>query len=301
MALIKCKNCGKDISDTSDTCIHCGSSLIIRKKSNDSTNWFKRHKFLSVLLIGISVFLVCVILCYIDSGIMVTDNSMFPTLKQGKRKLYNKTGKIERFDIVVFINENGGTLIRRVYGLPGETISFNGSEIHIGSKKIFEDKYANGNMTENGSITLKSDEYYVLADSRDYSDSRNFGPIKKSSIKGKLYGGNNQEIELIEEEISKDVEVSYEFENQNVFDEKYNLDIDGSYTSIVVKGKKENVDKIEYAAVVIDFKVIENVRIGNTMLYDLPIIVYDKNGNEISGVDIIPSNADVSITLTEKR
>ena len=232
---------------------------------------------------------------------MVTDNSMFPTLKQGKRKLYNKTGKIERFDIVVFINENGGTLIRRVYGLPGETISFNGSEIHIGSKKIFEDKYANGNMTENGSITLKSDEYYVLADSRDYSDSRNFGPIKKSSIKGKLYGGNNQEIELIEEEISKDVEVSYEFENQNVFDEKYNLDIDGSYTSIVVKGKKENVDKVEYAAVVIDFKVIENVRIGNTMLYDLPIIVYDKNGNEISGVDIIPSNADVSITLTEKR
>ena len=37
------------------------------------------------------------------------------------------------------------------------------------------------------------------------------------------------------------------------------------------------------------------------MLYDLPIIVYDKNDNEISGVDIIPSNADVSITLTEKR
>jgi signal peptidase I len=102
----------------------------------------------------------------------------------------------ERSDVVVFRapNDEKQFYIKRVIGLPGETV-----EIDQGNVKIINDQDPNGVILEeamylpedrktNGSmkVTLENDEYFVLGDNRPASsDSRMFGPLHKNDIIGK--------------------------------------------------------------------------------------------------------------------
>ncbi|MFA4954992.1 MAG: signal peptidase I [Patescibacteria group bacterium] len=103
----------------------------------------------------------------------------------------------ERGDIVVFRypNDPKQFFIKRVIGLPGETV-----EIAAGQIKIYNDKSPNGLELDekqyldqdytatNRTTTLKSDEYFVLGDNRVASyDSRYFGPVKRSYIVGRVW------------------------------------------------------------------------------------------------------------------
>lgn len=111
--------------------------------------------------------------------------------------------RLKRFDIVVtrYVTNDDSLKIKRIIGLPGETIRFNSTEIgsdHNG------DLYINGKyvaqpipdeMIKAGrylgkysvDFTLKSDEYFVCGDNRgNSSDSLTVGPIKKDFIEGKV-------------------------------------------------------------------------------------------------------------------
>ena len=108
--------------------------------------------------------------------------------------------KIKRFDIVItkYSSLDEGNKIKRVIGLPGETIKF---EIRGAGNESNGDLYVNGKYYEQpisseviknstgypvGEIKLAEDEYYVLGDNRNHSrDSRSEGPIKKEFIVGK--------------------------------------------------------------------------------------------------------------------
>ena len=69
--------------------------------------------------------------------------------------------------------------------MPGETISCKDGIIYINSKKV-EEKYGKGVTNDFEKVKLGKDEYFVLGDNRANSlDSSEFGPIKKSQIKGK--------------------------------------------------------------------------------------------------------------------
>ncbi|MCI9279732.1 MAG: signal peptidase I [Bacilli bacterium] len=115
--------------------------------------------------------------------IKVNGQSMYDTLDGTEYMLLNKMSKIERFDIVV-VKANNDELIKRIYGLPGETISIENNTIYINDKKI-EDAYAYGENSDFEKITLEEDEYFILGDNRAVSlDSRYIGPIKKNQIKG---------------------------------------------------------------------------------------------------------------------
>lgn len=117
--------------------------------------------------------------------IIVNGNSMSPTLKDGDKVIYKKVDKLNRFDIIV-INYQNDIIIKRIYGLPGETIEIKNGIIYVNDKKI-DDQYAYGNTNYLTKITLEDDEYFVLGDNREISlDSRHIGPIKKVSIKGKI-------------------------------------------------------------------------------------------------------------------
>lgn len=122
---------------------------------------------------------------FIVTPVRVNGSSMAPTLKGGEIMLLNKLGNIERFDIVVLkIEEEQDNLIKRVIGLPGETVEIKDNKIYI-NEKILEDKYGEGITYNIDKITLKEDEYFVLGDNRMISlDSRVFGTIKASEIKG---------------------------------------------------------------------------------------------------------------------
>ena len=103
----------------------------------------------------------------------------------------------QRGEIVVFHypNDPKNYFIKRVIGLPGETVEVAGGQV-----KIYNDKYPNGIVldehpylddvytTQTRTETLKAGEYFVLGDNRAASlDSRYFGPISKGVIVGRVW------------------------------------------------------------------------------------------------------------------
>lgn len=137
-------------------------------------------------LLPYAIILVTVILVrsFVVTPVRVSGTSMFPTLKGGEIMLLNKLGKLDRFDIVVLELDDKDNLIKRIIGLPGETIEIKDNTIYI-NDQVIADHYGYGNTYSIDKITLGEDEYYVLGDNRQISmDSRVIGPINKKDIKG---------------------------------------------------------------------------------------------------------------------
>lgn len=131
------------------------------------------------------VLLVILIRTFIITPVRVDGDSMKKTLNDGDILLLYKLGKIDRFDIIV-LNEENEKIIKRVIGLPGDTVAIKKNKIYINDEEI-EDKYAYGTTSEYAKVTLKEDEYFILGDNRLISkDSRYFGAISEEKIKGKV-------------------------------------------------------------------------------------------------------------------
>ena len=113
---------------------------------------------------------------------------MYPNLKDGQIVKISKVEEdtiINRFDIVIAEKEEGYNIIKRVIGLPYETIEYKDNHLYINGQITTEDFIDTYLIkTEDFSITLKNDEYFLLGDNREYStDSRILGPFLKKSIK----------------------------------------------------------------------------------------------------------------------
>ena len=137
-------------------------------------------------LIPYIIIIVCVILIrtYLVTPVRVDGTSMNKTLNNGDLLVLSKISKISQYDIVV-LKVDGEKIIKRVIGMPGDTIEIKKDKIYINDKKI-KDEFAFGKTSDYSLITLKDDEYFVLGDNRLVSkDSRYFGPVKKNAIEGK--------------------------------------------------------------------------------------------------------------------
>jgi len=130
----------------------------------------------------------------------VQGNSMQPTLENGDHLLINRLSylgtKPERFDVVVFSYQykTNTYLIKRVIGLPGETVRISEDGIIYVNGNILIEHYGNDVIADGGlatkEIVLGDDEYFVLGDNRnDSADSREPGVanIKESDIVGKAW------------------------------------------------------------------------------------------------------------------
>ena len=113
------------------------------------------------------IILVVVILfrTFIATPIKVDGMSMYPTLEGNEIMILNKLGKIQRYNIVV-VKDEKEDLIKRVIGLPNETIEIVEGNIYINGKKIKEN-YGKGETSDYPTTKLKSDEYFVLGDNRE--------------------------------------------------------------------------------------------------------------------------------------
>lgn len=124
--------------------------------------------------------------------------SMEPTLQDQDILMINKfayqeSEDVQRNDIIVFKNhEKNCYLIKRVYGLPGETVRIDQDGNIFINDKMIEDSYGMGN-TEPGqalfAITLKTDEFFVLGDNRENSDDSRtewVGVVNLDDIDGKI-------------------------------------------------------------------------------------------------------------------
>lgn len=135
----------------------------------------------------IVIIIVILIKMYVMTPIRVSGSSMDDTLKDGDIMILNeisyKAHGLKRFDIVV-VKTNDEYIIKRIIGLPGETIKCKNNVIYINGKAL-EDKYGNGVTDDLGEVTIPEGKYFVMGDNREVSfDSRRLGPISYNDIKG---------------------------------------------------------------------------------------------------------------------
>lgn len=148
----------------------------------------KENKALKMVLelIPYVVILVVVVTVrvFFITPIIVSGESMNPTLEDGEVMILNKRAKFERFSIVV-VDIGNEEIIKRIIALPGEAISCEHGVIFLNDRPLEGDSYGSGITPDFKRIQLADDEYFVLGDNRSNSlDSQELGPFKVEKIKG---------------------------------------------------------------------------------------------------------------------
>ena len=148
----------------------------------------------------VASFLVFIVRGFIFIPMTIEGNSMEKTLHQEDHIIYEKFSEIKRFDIILFKANDGTIMVKRVVGLPGESISYFNDHLLINGDMIDEPylkevkvNHLESHYTTNfdseeilGRPYLSSDAYFVLGDNRRVSkDSRSFGEVKAEQIIGK--------------------------------------------------------------------------------------------------------------------
>ena len=142
-----------------------------------------------VLVIGIAL----LIKFFIFTPIRVNGTSMVPTLEDGDIMILNEIGYringLKRFDIAV-ANVDGERLIKRVIGLPGETVEYKYNKLYINGEEIKEDfeheDTKDFSLSDINIDKIPEDYYFLVGDNRNNSkDSRIIGLIHRSKIAGK--------------------------------------------------------------------------------------------------------------------
>ena len=156
--------------------------------------------FIWIAQIAAVIFLAFFIIYYALEKTNVIGNAMETTLYDGEPIIINKLSyhftKPKRFDVIVFKQsgrEHSYYNIKRIYGLPGETITITEGNIYINGELI-EDKVNTDPMENYGlayeEIILEDNEYFVLGDNRNSSEDSRFaslGNIRRDEIVGKAY------------------------------------------------------------------------------------------------------------------
>ena len=132
----------------------------------------------------IAVVLVTCVIRTVIKPVIVHGQSMSPTYHENQYVIGHWFVNIDRFDVVV-IDVDDLQLIKRVIGLPGETIMYKDNQLYV-NNTLVEDTYGNGN-TADFMITLGKDEYFCMGDNREHSiDSRSYGAFNYDQIVSKM-------------------------------------------------------------------------------------------------------------------
>lgn len=166
---------------------------IVQPKESGQSFW-ELFKFAIIALA-----IVVPVRIFIAQPFVVSGSSMVPTFENGEYLIVDEIsyilGEPSRGDVVIFRypNDTKKFFIKRIIGLPGETVDVNGNEVTIYNKENEEGiklsqpylKTSSGIKTH---TELKDDEYFVMGDNRGASsDSRIWGPVSKDLLVGKAF------------------------------------------------------------------------------------------------------------------
>lgn len=166
----------------------------INDKKNDTKN-----EMMSILIYSIVLILVAILLnVFVIEKVYVKGSSMENTLHDKEHLMIEKVSyhfsKPSRYDIVVLIPPNqqeNELYIKRIIGLPGETIQIKEGEIYINGE-LLEESYGKASIDDPGiaqnEIVLQEGQYFVMGDNRNGSDDSReswIGPIPRENIIGR--------------------------------------------------------------------------------------------------------------------
>jgi signal peptidase I len=163
-----------------------------------------------VVLIASALIIALLVKAFLFQAFYIPSDSMVPTLKTNDRVIVNKLSyhlhPVHRGDIVVFTTPKGADgkpidptikdLVKRVIGLPGETVSEKDGHVLIDGTAINESYLPAGTVSDCTQFVancfpsgpLAANHYWVMGDNRAGSrDSRSFGSITKSEIVGRVF------------------------------------------------------------------------------------------------------------------
>ncbi|MGF1487715.1 MAG: signal peptidase I [Prochloraceae cyanobacterium] len=161
----------------------------MKHQENELLEWIKTLGIAAVLAVGIRTFIV--------EPRYIPSTSMVPTLNVNDRLLVEKLTyrfrEPKRGDIVVFsptetLQAQGykDDFIKRIIGLPGETIAVRNGEVFVNGNPIAENYILSPSQEPYGPITVPENQYLVLGDNRNNSsDSRAWGFVPRSNFIGR--------------------------------------------------------------------------------------------------------------------
>ena len=176
---------------------------VIPQKVGKVTDWVTTVVIIA-FCIGIAYFLASFATTYVAHQTTVEGESMEPTLTDGDSVIIQRLSYYfvdpKRYDVVVFpVSYDDGTAkktyyIKRVIGLPGETVQIIDGSVYINNEKLDDDVYGAAAINEAGiaenPLVLGENQYFVMGDNRNMStDSRNsyVGLVNKNDIIGEAW------------------------------------------------------------------------------------------------------------------
>jgi len=169
----------------------------LRKEENPPKKGQSIWELVRFALIAIAI--VVPIRLFVAQPFIVSGSSMVPTFENGQYLIIDEISyrldSPKRNDVVVFRypNDTKKFFIKRIIGLPGETVDIKGNEVTITNTENPEGftlnqpfvKNVANNMTH---FELKDNEYFVMGDNRSASsDSRYWGAVPKNLLVGKAF------------------------------------------------------------------------------------------------------------------
>ncbi|MFB5664352.1 signal peptidase I [Alteribacillus sp. HJP-4] len=153
---------------------------------------------------AVVILIVLVVRTFFFANYMVHGESMMPTIEDGERLIINKIGyefeQPDRYDLIVFHADEESDYIKRVIGLPGDTIRYEDDVLYINDEpqdeqylERYKEEAGGGILTEDftleeltGSETVPAGHIFVLGDNRQNSmDSRQLSFIPIEEVVGK--------------------------------------------------------------------------------------------------------------------
>ena len=146
---------------------------------------------------AVMVALACYLVFCFGSRVEMNGSSMKPVLESGDVVLMNRLsydiGKPNRLDVVVFEREGQQPGIKRIIGLPGETVQIKNGSIYVNGE-LLKAQDGLGEATIAGAaeypVELGDDEYFLLGDNRESSEDSRFsgiGNIKRENLIGRVW------------------------------------------------------------------------------------------------------------------